>query len=80
MHWIGCLGVGHRSSWTAEEAVTEATVPCLPILLDWSGMALGDLTRYQTLHPLMTTSGRRRATRRSWPAASATRTTSVTSL
>ena len=180
--------VGRHSFWTAEEAVIEATAPCLPILFDESGMALADLTaeadagapasswepvdleaadlaglastwlnelmreagdhraelvdvavdtvaapasgtgdgwrlhgrvglrrlfgrhgparydlrtstsvlasrrprergrcapsstRYQTLHPLMTTSGRRRATRRSWPAASATRTTLVTSL
>jgi hypothetical protein len=36
--------VGHRSAWTAEQALIEATGPCLPILFDESGMALADLT------------------------------------
>ncbi len=45
----GCFGsdvsrVGHHSAWTAEEALIEATAPCLPILFDESGMALADLT------------------------------------
>jgi hypothetical protein len=36
--------VGHRSAWTAEEALIEATGPCLPILFDECGMAIADLT------------------------------------
>lgn len=40
----GAFRVGHRCSWTADEAVIEATAPCLPILFDESGMALADLT------------------------------------
>jgi hypothetical protein len=40
----GVSRVGHHSSWTAEEAVIEATAPCLSILFDESGMALADLT------------------------------------
>jgi hypothetical protein len=40
----GVSRVGHRSSWTANGAVIQATAPSLPILFDECGMALADLT------------------------------------